>query len=80
MKPCPVRPNYYFFNIEPYKSFREYFNVYMIAAVSEEEGVSEEIPGRKVNNRFGSTFGEGTDIQWDEKDMQELYRPDPRFR
>lgn len=39
----------------------------MIAAVSEEEGVSEEIPGRKVNNRFGSTFGEGTDIQWDEK-------------
>lgn len=58
---------HYFFNIEPYKSFREYFNVYMIAAVSEEEGVSEEIPGRKVNNRFGSTFGEGTDIQWDEK-------------
>ncbi|WP_294591934.1 BACON domain-containing carbohydrate-binding protein [uncultured Bacteroides sp.] len=57
----------YFFNIEPYKSYREYFNVYMIAAVSEEEGVSEEIPGRKVNNRFGSTFGEGTNIQWDEK-------------
>lgn len=58
---------HYFFNIEPYKSFREYFNVYMVAAVSEEEGVSEEIPGRKVNNRFGSTFGEGTNIQWDEK-------------
>lgn len=57
----------YFFNIEPYKSFREYFNVYMIAAISEEEGVSEEIPGRIVNNRFGSTFGEGTNIQWDEK-------------
>lgn len=57
----------YFFNIEPYKSYREYFNVYMIAAVSEEEGVSEEIPGRKVNNRFGSTFGEGTNILWDEK-------------
>lgn len=61
------RAERYFFNVEPYKSYREYFNVYMVAAVSEEEGVNEEIPGLKVNNRFGSTFGEGTAIQWDDK-------------
>lgn len=54
----------HFFNIEPYKSNRKYFNVYMIFAQSEEAGVNGEIPGITINNRFGSIYGEGTNIDW----------------
>lgn len=57
----------YFFSVEPYKSYRDYFNVYMIAVESEEEGVNDsETPyAPKVNNKFDSTIGEGTSITWD---------------
>lgn len=52
----------YFFSIEPYQSYRDYFNIYMVIAESEEEGVSEKGIGRKVKNKFGSTYGSGTEI------------------
>ena len=56
----------YFFSVEPFKSHRDYFNVYMIAAESEEEGVNDsETPyAPKVNNKFNSTIGKGTHITW----------------
>lgn len=36
----------------------------MIFAQSEEAGVNGEIPGITINNRFGSIYGEGTNIDW----------------
>lgn len=51
-----------FFSIEPYKSYRDFFNVYMVAAVSKEEGINENGTIGKVNNKFATTYGEGTEI------------------
>lgn len=53
-----------FFSIEPYKSYRDYFNVYMVVAESEEEGVGEKsfFGGSSVNNKFGTAYGSGTEI------------------
>lgn len=48
----------HFFSIQPYKMYREYFNVYMIAAESNEEGVMGDILGM-VDNKFKSRFTEG---------------------
>lgn len=53
----------YFFTIEPYQSYRDYFNIYMVIAESEEAGVSmNDTFGRKINNKFSTTFGDGTSI------------------
>lgn len=53
----------YFFSIEPFKSYRDYFNIYMVIAESEEAGVgTENYFGGAVNNKFGTTFGSGTAI------------------
>lgn len=53
----------YFFSIEPYQSYRDFFNIYMLVAESEEEGVStSNIFGERVNNKFSTTFGDGTAI------------------
>lgn len=54
----------YFFSIEPYKTYREYFNVYMVVAESEEEGVGEKgfFGKGSINNKFGTAFGDGTEI------------------
>lgn len=51
----------YFFSIEPYTSYRHFFNVYMVAAVSMQSGVG--VRGvKQVDNRFGTRFGSGTSI------------------
>jgi hypothetical protein len=42
----------YFFNIEPYKSYKDYFNVYTGIAVSQESGI--ETVNTAVNNRFST--------------------------
>lgn len=54
----------HFFSIEPYKSYHEYFNVYMVVAESEEEGVGEKdfLGKGTINNKFGTAFGDGTEI------------------
>lgn len=53
----------YFFSIEPFKSYRNYFNVYMVIAESEEAGVgNENVFKGTINNKFGTTFGDGTAI------------------
>lgn len=54
----------YFFSIEPFKSYHEYFNVYMVVTESEEEGVGKKelLGGSSVNNKFGTAFGSGTEI------------------
>ena len=54
----------YFFSIEPYQTFRDYFNIYMVIAESEEEGVNTANDWRgKIHNKFGTEFGEGTAIE-----------------
>lgn len=54
----------YFFSIEPYQTYRDYFNIYMVIAESEEEGVNTANDWRgKINNKFGTGFGEGTAIE-----------------
>jgi len=54
----------YFFSIEPYKSYRDYFNIYMVVAESEEEGVGEKnlFGGSSAKNKFGTAYGSGTEI------------------
>lgn len=57
----------HFFSIEPFNSYRNYFNVYMIAVESEEEGVNDSATPNapRIKNRLNSTIGEGTSITWD---------------
>ena len=45
----------YFFGIEPYKSHRDYFNVYVTFPLSQEKGVNTM--HTYVNNRFGTLYG-----------------------
>lgn len=52
----------YFFSIEPYKSYRDYFDVYMVIAESEDSGVGEKSSWQKTKNKFGTAFGTGTEI------------------
>lgn len=44
-----------FFGIEPYKSMREYFNVYVTFPLSQEKGVNTM--NTYVNNHFGTLYG-----------------------
>ena len=53
----------YFLSIEPYNSYRDYFNIYMIVVESEEAGVGTKNSfGGTVNNKFGTAYGNGTEI------------------
>ena len=47
-----------FFAVEPYKSMREYFNVYMTFPLSQESGVNTMYT--YVNNRFGTLQGQSS--------------------
>ena len=49
------RQTEYFFGIEPYKSHRDYFNVYVTFPLSQETGVNTM--RTYVNNRFGTLYG-----------------------
>ncbi|MDR2680608.1 MAG: hypothetical protein LBC47_07355 [Tannerella sp.] len=46
----------YFLSVYPYTVYREYFNVYMVVAVSNEEGISVESPYKKVDTKFEATW------------------------
>ena len=49
----------HFFSTNPFDRFRNYFDIYMIAAISRQEGISVEIPSSSVDNRF-ETIWEGS--------------------
>lgn len=51
------------FSIEPYKTYREYFSVYKVAAFSTETGVSNQTQGITKNTAFSCTLTGGTGIQ-----------------
>ncbi|MCE5204480.1 MAG: Ig-like domain-containing protein [Porphyromonadaceae bacterium] len=44
----------HFFSIEPYKSYRNYFDVYIVYAFSEESGISDHLTTK--NTSFSSTY------------------------
>ena len=51
----------HFFSVYPFFQYRNYFNVYMIAAISNEEGISVLSPRINVYNKFNSFwYGEGS--------------------
>ena len=56
----------YFFGIEPYKTYRQYFNVYTAMPLSTESGIGSVNTIRY--NRFGTTFtgGSGLKAEYDE--------------
>ena len=51
-----------FFAVEPYKSFRDYFNVYSVTAVSQNEVYSDA-----TSTVFEGYFGEGTHVGGDDE-------------
>mgnify|MGYP004672304051 CR=1 FL=1 len=51
----------HFFSIEPYKSFRDRFNVYMVKAVSKNEGI-----GSGIETVFSTKYGDGTLVDGDD--------------
>lgn len=53
------------FSIEPYKTYREYFSVYKIAAFSKETGVSSKVDNIWKNTAFSCTLTGGTGIECD---------------
>jgi len=48
-----------FFSIYPYNQYRNYFNLYMIVAVSNEEGISIESQGVTVDTKFECSWAGG---------------------
>lgn len=53
----------YFFAIEPYKTYRQYFNVYTAIPLSTESGISGV--NTIVNTRFNTTYTSGVGLQAD---------------
>lgn len=48
-----------FFSVEPYKSMKDYFNAYLIYAVSNESGISDTQAGITKDTRFHAAYTEG---------------------
>ncbi len=49
----------YFFSVYPLTIYRDYFNVYMVAAVSEQAGISVASPLKTVDTKLGSKWDGG---------------------
>ncbi len=65
-----------FFSILPYSNYREYFNVYGMIAESEDEGIAEKnsMGLDTFENKFGTAFGDGTEIVCDSDKIFEFCR------
>lgn len=53
-----------FFGVEPLKSFKDRFNVYMVAYKSQDEGVDIESQGLRVNTYFDSYWNGNSTAMW----------------
>lgn len=53
-----------FFSVEPLKSFKDRFNVYMVAYESMDEGVDIESQGLKVNTYFDTYWNGNSTAMW----------------
>ena len=49
----------HFFSVQPYIRYRDHFNVYMVVAISDQEGVSVKSPAKKVDTKFSVTWSGG---------------------
>lgn len=49
----------HFFSVYPYTEYRDHFNVYMVTAISNEEGISIRSTNTKVDTRFESVWEGG---------------------
>jgi len=49
----------HFFAVYPYTVYRNYFNVYMVAAISNQEGISNESTGKWVDTKFKTRWEGG---------------------
>ena len=58
----------HFFSIYPYTEYRDYFNVYMVVAISNQEGVSIESPRKNVDTKFKTLWegGNSTGLECDD--------------
>jgi hypothetical protein len=52
-----------FFSVYPYTEYRQYFNVWMVGAVSYDEGMSIEYTNRRVDTRFECVWAGGNSTQ-----------------
>jgi len=55
----------HFFSVQPYIRYRDHFNVYMVVAVSNHEGVSVKTPAKKVDTKFNATWEGGNSTSLD---------------
>ncbi|MCC8172785.1 MAG: M64 family metallo-endopeptidase [Parabacteroides sp.] len=82
-KTAMVQAAGYFFSIEPFRSYQEYFDVDMIAVESPESGVNDSAtPSAPViNNALGSSIGKGTSITWNaDQCAQYIISAFPQFK
>jgi hypothetical protein len=49
----------HFFSVYPYTLYRDHFNVYMVAAISSEAGISNKSTGKNVDTKFGTIWDGG---------------------
>jgi hypothetical protein len=49
----------HFFSVYPYTVYRDHFNVYMVAAVSAQEGISNKSTAKTINTKFESLWEGG---------------------
>lgn len=63
----------HFFDIEPYRTYRDYFNVYTAISLSPESGIGGV--NTIINNRFNTTFLSGADIggRYGKSDYNEIF-------
>ncbi|MDR1380720.1 MAG: hypothetical protein LBJ47_04490 [Tannerella sp.] len=63
----------HFFSVYPYTEYRDYFNVYMVVAVSNEEGISIDAENRTVDTKFEARWegGRSTGIDCNENTVLE---------
>ena len=59
----------YYFDIEPYKTYKDYFNVYVVFGESDDSGMGTL--NTIKDSKFGSTFGEKNVVQ---PDMNECFK------
>lgn len=61
----------HYFSIEPYKTYRDYFNVYTAIPVSAESGVGTI--NTIIENRFGTTFKGGVNVSATDQDYTGIF-------
>ena len=55
----------HFFSVQPFIRYRDHFNVYMVAAISNREGVSVKATGKNVDTKFSAIWDGGNSTKLD---------------